>query len=97
VCVYRKEFSTHTQLPHKVDRGPWSAGNSKVQYKNTGDCIVGLSQQEFATVINGISSIILELIQTAPPTNANNEEKESYILVLEILASCLAKVSAIIS
>ena len=65
MCVYRKEFSTHTQLPHKVDRGPWSAGNSKVQYKNTGDCIVGLSQQEFATVINGISSIILELIQVS--------------------------------
>ena len=55
---------THTQLPHKVGVGIWSAGN-KVQYKKTTDCIVGLSQQEFSTVINGLSAIIAELIRVS--------------------------------
>ena len=52
------------QLPHKVDQGPWSAGKT-VQYKKTADCIVGLSQQEFSTVINGLSAIIADLIRVS--------------------------------
>ena len=53
------------QLPHKVDRGPWSVGYNSVQYEKSGDCIVGLSQREFSTVINGLSTIIAELIQVS--------------------------------
>lgn len=34
-------------------------------------------------------------MQTARPTNATSEEKDSYVLVLDILSSCLSKVSNI--
>lgn len=32
------------------------------------------------------------IFQTTPPTNAGATERDSYVLVLEILASCLSKV-----
>jgi hypothetical protein len=80
-----------SSLPHKVGVAGWSPAN-KAQYKKTTDCIIGLSKQEFSTVINGLSAIIAELIQTAPPTNASTEEKDSYVLVLDCLTSCLAMV-----
>lgn len=42
----------------------WTPGND-VQCKQTTDCIIGLSKQDFSTVINGLSAIIVKLIQVS--------------------------------
>ena len=62
---------THTQLPHKVGMGIWYPASDQ-QRRQTTDCIIGLSKQEFAAVINGLSAIIVELI----------EVNTSYIVVI---------------
>lgn len=54
----------YIQLPHRVGMGMWTPG-SKVQCKKTADCVIGLSRREFPTVINGLSAIIVDLIQVS--------------------------------
>ena len=60
-CIHTHPLS-HSQLPHKVGMGIWYPASDQ-QRRQTTDCIIGLSKQEFAAVINGLSAIIVELIQ----------------------------------
>jgi neurofibromin 1 len=75
-------------LPHLPN--PLGSSNDLL-LKESINSIINLSQHEFAAVNNGLLSLIQKLNKEYPPTMADAAVRESYCILLNCLASCLAK------
>lgn len=75
-------------LPHLPN--PLGSCNDQL-LQDSVECVLNLSEYEFAAVVNGLSILLEELNKTHPPMTADGEVVESYCTVLYCLSQCLAK------